>query len=292
MRYGVIIGVLVSCIGAVVFSSIRLPTDPPQRMDGCAAIPSFLRSAPRDAALDLTQRGFRGVRMISATQPSWVLQKPSWVTVPMVASARDDRGTLYLVAAPHVRFTPSEAEAYQFLYIIDSKSGELRKFARLPIRPPHARNPFGGIGITYDCETHAVYVGHVGGSTPQNQYGGVVRITREGTVRTVMKNRDVLGVAVIRHGRRRYLYYGDARQSRLMRIRLWGDDHILTPPEEVIRFDGDTRAVALRVRREGTLRVTLAPFRYSLVTDSIAQKEYLLLRWRNGKWSTSRSSEL
>ncbi len=281
MKRAVFITCIMGC-GIVLWLIVPRDGGSVRRADACMTLPQFIaRVAPpaaRSVAIDTTQRGFRGVRLRDA-RSSWTWQHPTWSMAPFATHTRDDRGTIYLTAAPHVRFSADDAQAYRVLYVIDHVSGELVPFATLPIDVPHGRNPYGAIDVAYDCSARAIYVSHVAGSTPTEQRGGVLAVDRETRrVREVMRKRDVLGIAIMYHGAQPYLYYGDARTPTIRRVRL-----PLRPwrrPEVVARIPDDLRAVRMRARNDDTILITMAPFSYSLVTQSDVSHRYALLRVR------------
>lgn len=196
---------------------------------GCQALPQFaatLGVGPR-AMFGTSLQGVKGLAVLdtdaAAAGRNPVYQHPSWDDAGYLGPfVYDRRGDIYAAPVPLVSLADNPPAEQNRIVVIDSASQALTTFVTLPAaQPPSGANPFGVIGLAYDCDTDRLYASSVAGSTAAAEHGRLYRIDLpSGAATPVLEGLDPFGVAVFngRDGKR--LYYGLARQPELHSVAL------------------------------------------------------------------------
>jgi hypothetical protein len=192
--------------------------------NACQAMPAFISKTGLGAqvAIDTQQRGFTGLRLLNVqTGKAW--QHPSWDDAGHVgAFARDKAGNIYVAPTPEVSLAENPPALQNRLYRIDARSGEMALWLELPaVAPPSQSNPFGAMGLFYDCDTDSLYASSLAGSTPKQANGRVYRIAlADKSVASQLDNTDAIGVGVFNGVQHKRLYFGSARSSDVYSVAL------------------------------------------------------------------------
>ncbi len=150
-------------------------------------------------------------------------QHPSWDDAGyMHAHMLDRNGNIFLAPAPRVDLLSNPPEKQNTLYRVDEKSGEMKAFLDLPAEEkPSQLNPYGLMGLSYDCDTNSLYVSSIAGATRTEELGRLYRIDlNTGKVVDQLDYLDALGVGVFNTAKGKRLYYGSARTSDIRSIAL------------------------------------------------------------------------
>ncbi|MEB4589934.1 hypothetical protein VSS37_02990 [Candidatus Thiothrix sp. Deng01] len=192
--------------------------------DACHAMPGFIRNTGLggQVAIDTQQRGYTGIRLLNAqTGQSW--SHPSWDDAGHVgAFVRDRDGNIYIAPTPEVSLAENPPALQNRIYRIDAQSGEMALWLELPsAAPPSPANPFGVMGLFYDCDTNSLYATSLAGSKPGQALGRVYRIdvARQQVVGQ-LENTDAIGVGVFNGVQHKRLYWGSARSSDVYSVAL------------------------------------------------------------------------
>lgn len=194
----------------------------PGLTDTCRGYPEFLAQTGlgNRVALDTRQRGFTGLRVLQPESGrSW--QHPSWGDAGHVgAMARDRQGNVYLTPAPEVSLAENPPELQNRIYQVDQQSAEMQLWLTLP-GEPSLSNPFGAMGMFYDCDTDSLYVSSVAESSPREVKGVIYRINPD-TKQIVgqLDAVDAIGVGVFNTSTHKRLYFGAARSSDVYSVAL------------------------------------------------------------------------
>ncbi len=208
-----------------VTSTAKTINHPLGNTGNCRKVPTFIRGlGMRAPALDSTQTDERaGLKIRDYSQKDKTWQHPSWQKSGYIgAFERDDKGNIYVNPLPYVSLKDNPPEIQNRLYSIDAKSAEMRLFMTLPsMEKPNAKNPFGVMGLYFDCDTKSLYVSSVAGSTPRQEKGVIFQIdpaTKE--ILSKLENIDTVGLGVFNTSNGKRLYFGSARDSSLYSIGL------------------------------------------------------------------------
>lgn len=206
----------------------------PGVVDTCRAMPSFIKNTGlgTQVAIDTQQQGYVGLRLVQPqTGKTW--QHPSWDDAGHVgATTRDHVGNIYLVPTPEVSLAENPPELQNRIYRIDSQTGAMKLWLELPqAAKPSRVNPFGAMGLFYDCDTHSLYASSLAGSTPQQVQGRLYQVdVATATVVDQIEQVDAIGIGVFNGVPDKRLYFGSARSSDVYSLPLDAKGHFLSQP--------------------------------------------------------------
>jgi hypothetical protein len=173
-------------------------------------------------AIDTQQRGYTGLRLLNPqTRKTW--QHPTWDDAGHVgAFTRDKDGNIYVAPTPEVSLADNPPALQNRIYRIDAKSGEMALWLELPaVALPSPANPFGTMGLFYDCDTSSLYASSLAGSEPRQAHGRIYRIeVASQQVKAQLEATDAIGVAVFNGVQHKRLYFGSARSSDVYSVAL------------------------------------------------------------------------
>ncbi len=168
--------------------------------------------------------GFVIAELDDAGNYQQVYQHPSWTAAGYLGPfVRDQLGNTYTAPTPFSSVELNPPEAQNKVYKIDTVSAEMAEFVDLPAAlPPSPANPYGVMGLFYDCDTDSLYAASIAGSTEEKLVGRVFRIdTTSGEIKDEWSaGMDVLGVGVFSGVHDKRLYMGSARDSGVFSIAL------------------------------------------------------------------------
>ncbi len=186
-------------------------------VDNCRAYPQFLNKTGlgMPIAFDSRQRGYMGLRLIQPkTGQFWA--DSSWDDAGHIgAFARDKVGHVYIAPTPEINLHDNPPALQNRIYKIDATSGKMQPWLNLPaVQLPTPNNPFGVMGLFYDCETNSLYASSVAGSEPTKTLGRLYRIDlNTKTIADQIEGVDAIGIAVFNDVKHKRLYFGSARSS-------------------------------------------------------------------------------
>ncbi len=192
--------------------------------NACQAMPAFISQTGigQAVAIDTQQRGYTGLRLLNPqTRKTW--QHPTWDDAGHVgAFTRDEDGNIYVAPTPEVSLADNPPALQNRIYRIDAKSGEMALWLELPaVTPPSQSNPFGTMGLFYDCDTSSLYASSLAGSEPRQAHGRIYRIdVASGQVKAQLEATDAIGVGVFNGAQHKRLYFGSARSSDVYSVAL------------------------------------------------------------------------
>ena len=270
----------------------------PVSLDACAALPRFVRHLRFVGGMYLSTNLknkdglFLMGRLPNGQLASW--RDPSWAeTGPVAAYARDKRGTIYLAATPFVQAAKDAAWRYRTVWKIDSDSGKLTPWLTLPVAgKPHSGNPYGILGMAYDCTTDSLYVTSVMGSDYDHKKGIVYRLdTRTNAVEKILTGMDAMGVLALADVGGKHLLLGSARSSAVLWVPLNRQGQVAGKPSLLFRLQQapggrDDRARRFLLNRKGELKIKAMDFDYTLRTASEAEERWYHYRYQpaTGHW--------
>ncbi len=173
-------------------------------------------------------RGYQGLTL-SARQPDGsviVYQHPSWDDAGNLAAyVLDKDGNVYVAPAPFVSLDLNPPQEQNNIYKVDTNTGVMSFFMKLPwARPPDTSNPFGIMGLTYDCDTNSLYASSVAGSTYDEEVGRIFQIDLDAVqIADQLEGVDAFGLGVYRGMQGKRLYFGSARNSGIRSVALADD---------------------------------------------------------------------
>lgn len=208
-----------------------------QAIKSCQKEPAFIQTLGFDplwTGLSTSEKTTVGISLISFEKKSGlkapnektlkqsIYQHPSWKTGGYLSTITlDVYGNIFTIPAPLISMLYNKIEKLNTIYQINGNSGEMNEFISLPFAAkPGNKNPFGLLGISYDCKDHFLAASTVAGSDRYNE-NGVVHIINPSTKKIIdtLQNIDVIGMgfAFDEAGKKR-LYYGSARTGDIYSV--------------------------------------------------------------------------
>ncbi len=146
-------------------------------------------------------------------------QHPSWETAGYLSTISFDiRGNTYAIPAPLISMFYNDANKLNTIYQIDANTGIMNAWLNLPFHTkPSVNNPYGLLGITYDCTADIIVAASVAGSDRYHERG-MIYLIQSSTKKIVdtLKGIDVMGLAVaIDEQNRKRLYFAKTRNGSI-----------------------------------------------------------------------------
>lgn len=250
---------------------------PPGVVDYCKRSPKFrdTEGFSTRSVLSTIERGVKGASMVEIDANGQTVrsyQHPSWDDAGYLGHVVLDRGgNVYTFPAPYVSLIENQPELQNIIYHIDSTTAEMTRFYTLTAAaPPSEANPFGIMGLAYDCDTESLYAASVAGSTRDQTLGQIIRLdlaTKE--VRFRYEGVDAFGLGLYIGPTGKRLYYGLTRAPEIYSIGVdeagdLQDDVKL----EITLPDATMKARRLIFTTDGTLQVRSRPFDFNLIVTS------------------------
>ncbi len=204
--------------------------------------------------------------------PSW--QKGGWLA-PIVL---DEQGNIFVAPAPFINMLNNPNSNRNTIYKIDTKTGEMNEWLKLPTPDSTIQNPFGIIGMIYLCETKTLYVSTLAGSDRQNERGGIYAINTESKkIEDKITGVDAMGMGISYIEGKRKLYYGTGRSSDIFSITLSNKGTFSSSSEKVFTIQnlgvrGDDKVRRIFTNANGNLIVAGFEFNYNLIAPREKQE--------------------
>ena len=256
-------------------------------VDTCRKLPEFRKAVgfeSQSAVLSTQERTVMGMIMYDPSNPNIPpYQHPSWTQAGYLGHvAIVNTGDIFVYPAPRVSLIENPPDKQNILYRVDNATGEMKPWMELPsTAAPSTENPFGLMGLAYDCETNTLYASSVAGSTRQQELGRIYRISlSEAKVLSTYDNVDAFGINIFKGSTGKRLYFASARTAEVRSVALnWQGEFAGNERVEVSLAGlgpvGDDRGRRIRWERNGDLLITGIEFRYNLVAQSeVRQTDY------------------
>ncbi|MBK9271389.1 MAG: hypothetical protein IPM48_07310 [Saprospiraceae bacterium] len=248
----------------------------------CKGIPQFISALgfdPGRTALSTTERKTMGAVLIelenaknTGSGRTKSYQDPSWRSGGYLgAIATDQEGNVFVIPKANVNMLSNPPKDQNTVYRIDSKTGKMNSFVKVPMTVlPHERNPYGLLGSFYDCDNHELIVSTVAGSDDKSERGAIYAIhTKTKKISLLLKNTDVIGLAIFKTNGQRKLLFALARKSEVWSLNLNAKNQVTGQAKFEFSIAGlgprgDDRIRKMRVQPNGTIDMTGTSFFYNL----------------------------
>jgi hypothetical protein len=258
---------LAACGGTTPATPTR-PARPVGIATRCQGLPRFLEPVglSQQVAIDTTNE-LAGHVLLRDMQQQLLYAHPSWVPFgPMGGFSRDRSGHIYVAPIPFVdQDATSMANQYR-LFRVDSDTGEMAPFFEVARPADTTANPYGMVGLAYDCATDSLYASSLAGSTRRDELGVLYQIDpATGTVTSQLEGIDAVALIVFngRDGTR--LYYGSARTPNLFSVGLDEQGRLTGEPRyefSLAELSGGNVEHALRLQINEANQMTLKAYRF------------------------------
>lgn len=257
--------------------------------DQCHATPQFIHALNFERpVIDTTQEFAVGVLVRDLAGDSGQYQHDTWDDAGKVGPfAIDWLGNIFVAPAPVISLEFNPVAEQNKIFKVDTRTGEMTEFASLPWPlPPGSGNPYGVVGLAYDCDTGSLYAASVAGSTPQEEVGVIYQINPDnGVILSRLENVDALGLGIFRASQGRRLYYGAGRTPAVYSVGLDGDGRFRGQPRLefslAAQAGGSTdKAQRIQFTADNTMIVKAIEFNYSLQPTSHVQKDVYTFQYQ------------
>ncbi|MBX2835270.1 MAG: hypothetical protein KTR35_00365 [Gammaproteobacteria bacterium] len=262
----------------------------------CAKVPAFIETLGfEQPAIDTTITTRNGVVIRDMEGQQLMYQHNTWRQSGHVGiTIRDAEGHMYLIPVPTIGLDTNPLERRNTIYRIDSNTGLMSTFIELPLsEEPSQANPFGTLGLAYDCDTNSLYVNSVAGSTNSEINGVIYQIDiATGKVVDQLADIDALGIGIFNTPNEKRLYYGDARSSNLMSVPLTeaGNFNRLVKPNYELSLlalkNGDStqvRKIVFNTTRDNQHFMALSDAEFSFRMTAETARKYKIYNFQFSK---------
>jgi hypothetical protein len=254
----------------------------------CKRLGSFTTNLglnPQSSAFSTTEKKVQGVSLIDASTPEnnrLMYQDSSWSKFgSMGPLAIDEAGNVYLAPVPFVNVLDNKREDQNKIYIINAQTGVMSEMINLGAdAKKNMENPFGVMGLFYDCESQLLYVSSIAGSSRANENGCIYCLdVRQSPV--VIKDKfshtDAIGVGVAYFNDKKRLFYGNSRDHHIYSVILKEDGTFTSSKRKEFTLSnigprGDDVARKIRFSQEGEILIQGVQFYYNLTAPTQKQE--------------------
>lgn len=237
---------------AIKYHKNFLPAEDVKRpvgnVTGCQKIPPFVRALNfgSSAAFSTSDRKIQGLVLVEGER---VYQHPTWKMAGSLAPiTRDISGDTYVAPAPWIDVLENKPDEQNKIFKVDGKTQQMSQFVNLPkAAEPTSQNPYGALGLAYDCDTSSLYVSSVAGSTRDQVNGRIFQVSIDGKILSQLEKTDAIGLAVFNSAKGKRLFFGQARNSEIWSVALDFNGNFSGEPRKEISLEnlgtrGDDKA--------------------------------------------------
>jgi hypothetical protein len=275
----------------------------PYTNNSCAAGAAFISKlgiSTTNTAFSTSESRKMGLHLINASLPQnapgrLLFQDSTWKMAgwlgPMLT---DSKGNVWCAPVPVVNILHNPTVDQNNLYRVDPRTGKMELFLQLPYEKDAVNigNPYGIIGLAFNCETNTLYVSSVMGSSRTTEKGKIYAINIEDKkVQSSITVGDAFGMGISYKDGFRKLYYGSARSSNVYSIGLNEKGNFVGNPELVFSLDGlgprgDDKVRKIKEDGRGDLKVYGYEFNFNLTAPTEKQENEYIFTYdiNNSKW--------
>ncbi len=287
---------------SLFFSCKEKLEEVPYTNNNCGAGAAFVNKlgiGTNNVAFSTTESRKMGLHLINVSLPQNVpgrllFQDSTWKMAgwlgPMLT---DNKGNVWCAPVPVVNVLHNPTVDQNNLYRVDPNTGKMELFLKLPYNGEvNIDNPYGIIGLAFNCETNTLYVSSVMGSNRAKENGKIYCIDIVNKkIQSAVAVGDVFGMGISYKDGFRKLYYGSARSSDVYAIGLSAKGNFVGNPELVFSLDGlgprgDDKVRKIKEDKFGNLKVYGFEFNYNLTAPTEKQENEYLFTYDigNSKW--------
>lgn len=265
---------------ATPVASVDAPSDSAQapsvkpaatKQVNCEGKPKFLSKIgiSGDVTFATNEKGVRGLIVFGApAENSDALsryQHQSWSSAGFLdAFVMDRNGNLYLAPSPRTGLGVKEPKNQDQIFKLNTKDGVLASYITLPSAAPASpENPYGVLGLAYDCDTNSLYATTVTGSTPAQSVGRIYRVDlSSGEIAGERDNLDAYGVAV-RSAQSKQLVFGSPHDAQIRALDLDAEGNLQGEPRTIATLADPQRARSISFATENEMIVQAVEFSFT-----------------------------
>jgi hypothetical protein len=255
----------------------------------CLAQPYYLNQTGLNrhaAVLSTSEKKIKGLVLVEYIQENgrvsigktW--QHPSWSKYGWLGPiATDEKGNTYVAPVPVINVFDNPISQQNTVLRVDGQTAEMKPLLALPLPDSTTHdNPYGLLGIYYDCDARLLFASSVAGSDKTHERGVIYIINPgNGSIEDKLEGIDAMGLCTGGVTGERRLYIGSSRQPFISSIGLQGDGKFTGELRKEISLDmmgprGDDKARRIRFDNTGVLQVFGIEFNYNLTAATEKQE--------------------
>ncbi len=273
------------CILVLTLNACRetIPAEEVQKigLETCRKPAEFIEKLgfdPYKSAYSTSDARFKGIILVQPFNDTSfkIWQDSSWTKFGHLGSVTtDENGNAYAAPIPFVNTLENTLATINTLYRINHETAKMEAFVKLPAPDSVAGiNPYGVMGIYYDCHGKKLYVSSVAGSTGDNEKGVIYVIDPvNGNITDKYIGKDAIGLFVGGITGSKKLYFGHARSSDIYSIVLDKNGSFVGESKTELSLDGlgprgMDKARRIRYDKKGNLIVHGIEFNFNLAAQS------------------------
>ncbi len=244
----------------------------PKKVVNCEGKPKFLSKVglAGDVTFSTAEPGVRGLILLGAPADNsdalTRYQHQSWSGAGFLdAFVMDRNGNVYFAPSPRTGLGVKQPKNQNQIYKLDTKSGELAAYVTLPATgEPSPENPYGVLGLAYDCESNSLYAATVMGSSDANQVGSIFRIDLNTNEIAGQRDKvDAYGLAVRSTATGKQLVFGSPHNGEIRALNLDADGNLQGDPRTLASLADPLRARKISFVNENEMTVQAAQFNFA-----------------------------
>jgi hypothetical protein len=258
--------------------------------NNCKGNPSFIQSLGFDPGFSFfstSEVQTMGLVLLQSEQPgnphariTKSFQHPSWKMGGWLAPITlDPGGNIFTAPAPFINILHNPIANNNTIYRVDSKTGVMEEFFRLPYADSiNTDNPYGIIGMIYLCESGTLYVSSVAGSKRHEETGHIyaIDIGRKKII-DQLDHTDAMGMGITYITGKRKLFFGSGRNADVMSVNLSNKGKFIGPPQKEFSLEnlgprGDDKVRRINTDKYGNLVVHGMEFNFNLIAPREKQE--------------------
>lgn len=259
----------------------------------CAVLPAYVAGTniqTKYAALSTSVKKKPGLVLVDL-QTGATYQHESWkMTGDLGPMTTDEFGNTWVAPIPVINVLNTNGNEQQNIYRVDGHSGIMKKFASLPVTSSVPdQNPYGILGLHYDCHGKFLIASSVWGSDEKAEKGAVYILQADnGEITDQIEGWDILGLTLSGISGQKRLLMGLARSSDIYSIEIAKNGKFIGKPQwefslSMLGPKGDDRAKKMSIREDGTLLVKGVTFRYNLTAPTEIHENNYVFKYDRGK---------
>jgi hypothetical protein len=276
----------------------------------CQKEPDFIKTLGFDplwTALSTSEKKLVGIALIEfeqldglkAPNPNTpkksIYQADSWKSFGYLSTISFDiKGNAYTIPTPLISMLFNPSEKLNTIYQLNAYTGVLNEWLSLPYAAKsNPNNPFGLLGITYDCTANLLIASTVSGSNRKQQKGIVYLIdVSTKKILDTLNKKDAIAVAVaFDENKQKRLYFGSARNGDILSIPINNQGKLIKSKSrkelslEGFGPRGDDKARKIKMV-DGALIINGVAFNYNLQASSEKPETIYTFKWnqQTKKW--------
>jgi hypothetical protein len=248
----------------------------------CKRLPAWIGQIGYDtqrSAFSTSELGTTGIAFIELAQQQGaknkVYQHPSWLLAGnMGAIAITENGSVYATPTPKINLLGNRPDEQNILWRVNPTTQVMEKVANLPAaRPLSIQNPYGLMGLVYDCDTRFLYATSLAGSDKTHEAGRIFVLKTDNktvAILDTLPNIDAMGIGILKIGNEKRLFYGKTRSSEVFSIAISVENgKLVGEPRRELSLEGlgargDDRAKKIRFNDKNEMTIKGISFFYNL----------------------------